>query len=101
LVGQQGAEFSSLLERRFNLSVDYTLVGQQEALSGSPGGTGFDAFSKKYPGSMGGVYMSRIGFNKARDTAVLFVGTSEGDLVLLKKMAGRWTVQGDVLLWQA
>ncbi len=89
------------LERRFDLSVDYTLVGEDEAALGWPGGTGFDAFSKKYPGSLGSVRISRIGFNAAKDTAVLYLDDNAGHVMLLKKTAGGWTVQGEVELWTA
>ena len=91
-----------LLERRFDLSVDYTLVSEDDAVLGwGPMSTAWDAFSAKYPGSQGSIYVSRIGFNEAKDTALLYVSTYEGDLVLLKKTAGRWAVQNDVLLWEA
>jgi hypothetical protein len=90
------------LERRFDLSVDYTLVSEEDAIMGwGPPSTAWDAFAAKYPGSQGSIWISRVGFNKAKDTALLYVGTSQGDLVMLKKAAGRWTVQGQVLLWEA
>jgi hypothetical protein len=92
---------SLTLERRFNLSVGYTFVSKEEASSFWPGGTQYETLSKKYPGSLGSVCFSRIGFNKAKDTAVLYLDYHTGHVVLLKKTAGIWTVQGDVELWTA
>jgi hypothetical protein len=92
------------LECKFNISVDYTLVSGEEAAAGWPGGTGtqWDEFSEKYPGSLGSVRLSRIGFNQAKDTAVFYLdNTNDGHVVLLRKTAGRWTVQAEAMLWTA
>jgi hypothetical protein len=42
-----------------------------------------------------------------KDTAVLYTenqshaAAGEGDVVLMKKTAGRWTVQGERMIWQS
>jgi len=99
---------SSALERTFTLSVPYTLISLQElASSFPPTAPGWDKFYAKYPGSQGRLALSRVGFNQAKDTAVLYTEygrgatDGEGDVVLMKKTAGRWTVQGAGMIMQS
>jgi hypothetical protein len=99
---------SSALERTFTLSVPYTLIGEQElASSFPPTAPGWDKFYAKYPGSQGRLALSRVGFNQAKDTAVLYTEDGrgatdgEGDVVLMKKTDGRWTVQGRSMISQS
>jgi hypothetical protein len=90
------------LERRFRLSVNYALASEGDANEGwGPMSTAWDAFSAKYPGSRGSVNLSGIGFNKAKNRALFYLDGSTGNLVLLKKIAGRWTVQDEVEIWTA
>jgi hypothetical protein len=99
---------SSALARRFALSVPYTLIsGQELAANFPPTAPGWENFYSKYPGSQGRVVLSRVGFNQAKDTAVLYAEfasgatAGEGDVVLMKKTDGRWTVQGRGMIRQA
>lgn len=96
----------SLLERRFTLGVEYVLISKQEITSiFSENAGGWDDFYAKYPGSQGILTLSRVGFNEARDTAVLYAGNQshwvagEGNIVVMKKTAGRWTVLGETMIW--
>ena len=51
----------------------YTLISLQElASSFPPTAPGWDKFYAKYPGSQGRLALSRVGFNQAKDTAVLY-----------------------------
>jgi ABC-type phosphate transport system substrate-binding protein len=64
---------SSVLERTFTLSVPYTLMSEQEVASiFSSSATGWGKFYAKYPDAKGRVTLSRVGFNQAKDTAVLY-----------------------------
>ena len=57
------------------------------------------------PRSQGILTLSRVGFNQARDTAVLYAGNQwhaaagEGNMALMKKTAGGWTVQDKAMMW--
>ena len=99
-------EKPSVLEGRFTLSVRYEFISKQEIESiFSKNASGWDDFYAKYPGSKGILTLSRVGFNEANDTAVLYAGNQshwvagEGNMVLMKKTAGRWTVQGEAMMW--
>ena len=99
-------EKPSGLERRFALSAEYAFISKQELESiFSKNASGWDGFYAKYPGSQGILTLSRVGFNEAKDRAVLYAGNQshwvagEGNVVLMKKMAGRWTVQGEGMMW--
>jgi hypothetical protein len=101
-------QMSSALERTFTLSVPYTLISEQELASiSSATASGWDKFYAKYPGSKGRLTLSRVGFNQAKGTAVLYTEyhrgptAGEGDVVLMKKTAGRWTVQGQWMIMQS
>ena len=99
---------SSALERTFTLSVPYTLMSEQEVASiFSSSATGWDKFYAKYPDAKGFLALSRVGFNQAKDTAVLYteyqsgLTAGEGDVVLMKKTDGRWTVEENSMFWQS
>lgn len=99
-------EKPSLLERRFTLSADYLLISRQELESiFSKNPSGWEDFYAKYPRSQGMLTLSRVGFNEAKDTAVFYAGNQwhaaagEGGMVLMKKTAGRWTVQDRATMW--
>jgi hypothetical protein len=97
----------SVLVRRFTLSVKYAFISEQELASISSVNSGWEDFYAKYPGSQGILTLSRAGFNEAKDTAVLYTENQyhsaggEGDVVLMKKTAGRWTVQGEAMIWES
>jgi hypothetical protein len=95
----------SALEPRFTLTGTYALISEQELESIFANTRGWDDFYAKYPGSQGLLTLSRVGFNEARDTAFLYVAHSihwtsgEGNVVTMKKTAGRWTVQDTGMIW--
>jgi hypothetical protein len=97
---------SSALESRFILSARYVFISTREIESiFSNNAGGWDDFYAKYPGSQGILTLSRVGFNDAKDTAVLYAGNQshwvngEGNVVLMKKTADRWTVHGEAMMW--
>ena len=66
---------------------------------------GWARFYRKYPGSQGNMTLSRVGFNKARDAAVVYLGNQShclagaGYFVFLKKEGGVWRVLKKYMLW--
>ena len=103
---EQKNENPSLLQRRFTLACEYVLVSRREIESiFFNNGDGWDDFYTKYPGSQGILTLSRVGFNDAKDTAVLYSGSQSnwlnghGSMVLMKKIAGRWTVLDGATMW--
>ena len=83
------------------------MSGQELASIFSSSATGWDKFYAKYPDAKGILALSRVGFNQAKDTAVLYTEyqsgptAGEGDVVLMKKTDGRWTVQENSMFWQS
>jgi hypothetical protein len=97
---------SSPLERAFALSAPYTLMSEQEMTSiFSSGATGWDKFYATYPDAKGLLALSRVGFNQAKDAAVLYteyqsdLTAGGGYMVLMKKTDGRWTVEENSMFW--
>ncbi|SRR6266480_439692 len=97
-----------LLRKSFKLSVKYRLVDYDRIdrlfdmidLEGK-----WKTFHRMYPGSNGYLRLSRVGFNSARDQALVQTAwmcgslCGEGRYVLLQKEGGRWRVAKDVLVW--
>ena len=98
---------SSVLERRFTISVTYTIVSEQEMASifSTNVVSDWKRFYAKYPHVDAFLALSRVGFNQEKDTAVLYteyqVGAAggEGYEVLMKKTDGRWTVDQNSMCW--
>jgi hypothetical protein len=85
------------LKREFRLSKPYELVDQQE-IDGyfRKGGSGWDGFYAHYPKSGGYLFLSPVGFNSAKDIAILQVNHLCGGLCgggtfsVLQKRDGEW-----------
>ncbi len=85
------------LQREFSLSKPYELIEQQE-LDGyfRDGGSGWKGFYARYPQSGGYLFFSPVGFNPAKDVAVVQVNHSCGGLcgggtfAVLQKRDGEW-----------
>lgn len=98
---------SSVLERRFTISIPYTIVSEQEMASifSTNVVSDWKRFYAKYPHVDAFLALSRVGFNQEKDTAVLYteyqVGAAggEGYVVLMKKTDGRWTVDQNSMCW--
>ena len=97
-------------EKKFKLRTKYEIVPYAEVEKLFPEGMpeeGWKAFYSKYPGSNGYIRLSRVGFNKARDQAVVNTAWmrgplhGEGSYVLLGKQNGSWKVLKRVGSWMA
>jgi len=84
------------------------LVGAGDEFLSFPRGSGsWKAFYRKYPGATGFTVLSRIGFNPAKDQALVYLGNScellcgHGYLALLKKHKGKWSVVKSAKIWIA
>lgn len=71
------------------------------------GGGGWDTFYKRYPGSLGLVSFSKVGFNARRDQAFVYVAKTchwlcgDGEYILLNKEHGQWTVKVVQEIWES
>jgi len=86
-----------LLQRQFQFQMPYELVSSDTiSLSFKDHGEGWDGFYKRYPGSAGYVILSAVGFDKAKSQAIVYTGSSCGNLCgawsfhLLEKIGGKW-----------
>jgi hypothetical protein len=66
---------------------------------------GWDKFYKLYPHSQGHMTLSRVGFNRDMNQALVYVGNvsdltvDAGYYVLLQKINGHWYIQNQVNTW--
>lgn len=87
------------LKRMFELSVNYTLLTEDELkhiLRGDRGG--WDRFYAQYSESQGILTLSRVGFNENMTQALLYVSNQvhwgvEGHYVVMTRRDGNWTVE--------
>ncbi len=90
-------ESTGFLKRKFNLSYEYDLVTRTE-LDEIEDVNFFGEFYRRYPDSNGLISVSKIGFDKAKNTALIHVIHSYGTLgatynfILLKRTDGAWSV---------
>ena len=84
-----------LLQRQFVSDKPYELVNR-EMLTALFKEGGWNAFGKRYPGSGGYTVMSAVGFNKEKSLAIVYSGSSCGNLCgswslhLFSKRRGKW-----------
>ena len=87
-----------------DLGIRNDLISREEASQLFENG-GWQAFYKRYPGSLGLVSFSKVGFNSTHDQAFVYVGSScqllcgDGNYILLNKEDGRWTVKVVQEIW--
>lgn len=95
-------------EDKFKLRASYQIVPYAEIESLFRSGVLDDAwktFYSKYPESNGYVRLSRVGFNKTREQALVSIGwirgplAGEGHYVLLGKQNGSWKVLKRAATW--
>jgi hypothetical protein len=103
LIEENGEPVS--LRALFNLPVNYELVSSQQIQEILAEGEGREPFFKRYPGSPGVISLSRAGFNKRMDKAILYISRvcpglcGEGSVVLLKREGEDWIVEERIRLW--
>jgi hypothetical protein len=84
-----------LLKRQFQIEKSYEIVSSDTIGALFKDG-GWDSFYKRYPDSGGYIIMSAVGFNKEKTRAIVYTGSSCGDLCgswsfhLLEKIDGNW-----------
>lgn len=89
----------------FNLRVPHGLISQREMKEIFSTGSGWDEFYQKYPDSQGAMTLSRVGFNREGDQALVYVGNQShwlagaGYYVLLARQDGAWVIQDNVMVW--
>lgn len=86
-----------LLQRQFEMQKPYELVSSNAIrLSFKEHSKGWDGFYERYPGSGGYVTLSAVGFNKDQTQAIVYAGSTCGNLCgrwsfhLLEKVGGKW-----------
>lgn len=99
------------LTNKFNLKVKINLLGEEfdrlfyEARQSDPEKDGWEIFYKKYPTSGGIITLSRVGFNKEKSQALMFVShgcgslCGEGNYILLIKKDNVWKVEQKLMMW--
>jgi len=98
---------SYLLKRRFNPSINYILISQEELknIFSRDLVRGWDKFHKKYPNSQGIITLSRVGFNNQKDQALVYIGdqfsslSGAGSIILLIKENNVWKIKQRFMLW--
>jgi hypothetical protein len=88
------------------LGVEYAVLTQaQRNEMFNQNTSGWETFYKNYPSAPGITELSRVGFNKSFDQALVYVGTQShylagaGYYVLLVKTNGAWAVSQKVMTW--
>lgn len=90
-------EYTKHLQRKFDLLYEYHLVTRTE-LDGYEAERFFSRFYEQYPHSNGLIAVSMIGFDKAKNTALVHVIHSYGslgasyDFIALEKTDGVWRI---------
>ena len=89
-----------------DLGSGYVLLSQSEMSQiFSQNRDGWQLFYEQYPDAPGITTLSRVGFNKSLDQALVYVGTishwlaGAGYYILLKKVDGSWIVDQQVMTW--
>src|SRR5215510_2565223 len=101
----QRNEQSSQLSDDMQLGGDYVLLSEDELREISSQGNWNEILQERYPGSNGYLIFSRVGFDRALDQAVIYVGEVAGPLMgagyyyLLEKQNGQWVVKQQTMVW--
>jgi hypothetical protein len=100
------------LERKMGSNISYVLVPESELsdifqpdANGKISSQPWQQFYEKYPGAQGIMSLSRVGFDKAKDEALVYV-INQANLLggsaffyVLSKQQGVWKVKKTVLVW--
>jgi hypothetical protein len=88
----------------FGLSRPVVLLSSEESNEIFRDG-GWEAFYERFPGAQGVMGVSRVGFDPDGRWALAYMGNQyhylagHGDLYLLEKVDGEWTVVAAIFLW--
>lgn len=92
------------LSSRLKFDLSHVLIAQGEFKKILTAG-GWDEFYRRFPGSRGMIWFSRVGFNKDRTQALFYFGNQytdyagEGYLILMAKADGTWREVTRVTVW--
>ena len=103
------AERNDRLSERFKLPVPYSLISQEslQEIFRPTAYEGWIHFYKKYPDSSGIISFSRVGFNRKKEQALVFVNISrgsrddEGSYLLFVKLNNKWVLRTKKIVMQA
>ena len=88
-----------------DLGVEYVLLSADELSEITSQPNWGELLTRKYPGSYGYTFFSRVGFNQALDQAVIYVGSMGGHLMgsgfyyLMEKENGEWILKEQYMVW--
>jgi len=94
----------SQLAPDMNLSVKYMLISSDELATIFRQPDGWDVFHEKYS-EAGYSVVSRVGFNRTLDQALIYVGHMSGPLMgsgsyyLMEKQNGQWLIKEEIMAW--
>ncbi len=89
----------------FKISGPYYIIGKNEIDHLFSRDGGWERFHQNFPGYSGIIGMSRVGFNKNKDLALVYIRFTFGDLAsrgfycLLAKENGSWVAKERYLIW--
>jgi hypothetical protein len=94
------------IRQDMELGFSYTLLSQaaRSQIFGQ-NQSGWEIFYNRHPQAPGITTLSRVGFNKSFDQALVYIGTQSnwlagaGYYVLLKKAEGAWSIDQQVMIW--
>ena len=95
---------SHLLRDDLDLGFTCVLLSEEETRDIFDSG-GWDEFYARYPHSQGIMTVSRVGFNRERDQALVYVGNQShwlggaGYYLFLTKEEGVWRIQEEIMVW--
>jgi len=91
-----------------DLGIQNELISREEvAQFFRKDGGGWEAFYHRFPGSLGLVSFSKVGFNSTHDQAFVYVAMTcqdtcgEGEYILLEKESGQWNVKVVHPIWES
>ena len=95
----------TLISTDMNLLVEYRLLSHEDLAEISSQPNWNEILNERYPGSNGYLILSRVGFNKSLDQAVIYVGQVAGPLMgsgsyyMLEKQSGKWIIKDESMAW--
>lgn len=94
-----------VLERNFSKRLDVDFIEKEVLDSIFKNYEGWNLFYKTFGGTQGITTFSRIGYNKEKTQALIYIGTQQGWLngagyyILFKYKYGRWVESERIMVW--